>query len=190
VKYAEAAKADYYQRLHDENAAFQRNNWLTDEVSTLKALGGDSILELGCGNGLFLDEASRIWSRVVGVDWARSSVLDEVLGRCRNVQFEQEDVRIWAPTEKFDIVASADFLEHIAPHDLSKLIERISTFGRFHFHKIACYDDGHSHLSIFPPIEWLAAFSAAVPHEKWRIAKEASRKGSLEKRVICVVNAD
>lgn len=188
MKYAESAKPDYYQRLHDENAAFQRNNWLIEEVSTLKAFGGTSILELGCGNGLFLDEAARIWDEVVGVDWARSPVMDEVLRRSPNVRFEHVDVRVWSPGVKFDIVASADFLEHIAPHDLEALIRTIASFGRVQYHKIACYDDGHSHLSILPPNDWINVFAAAVPGGNWRIAKEVSRKGATDKKVICVVN--
>lgn len=188
MKYLDAASANYYQRLHDENLAFQRNNWLVEEVTTLKGFGGKSVLELGCGNGLFLAEAALIWDKVVGVDWARSPVIDGVLRRFKNVRFEQVDVRNWAPNAVFDIVASADFFEHIAPQDLKNLIRAVVSFGRIQYHKIACYDDGHSHVSIFSPNEWLDVFAAAAPQENWRIAKEGFRKGLVDKKVICIVN--
>lgn len=187
MKYPEAAKPDYYQRLHDESPAFQRNNWLLDEIDELRKYGGKSILELGCGNGLFLEMAARIWSDVLGVDWARSPVLDEILKRCPNVRFQQVDVRAWRPHGLFDLVVSADFLEHIHPDHLPWLIATIATFGRIHYHKIACYDDGHSHLSILPPERWLSLFIGAAPGLTWRVASQRVRKGDPEKIVPVLV---
>jgi SAM-dependent methyltransferase len=189
MKYAESAQADYYQRLHDVNAAFQGNNWLLDEISVLRALGGRSILELGCGNGLFLRAAAPHWEEVVGVDWAKSPVIESVLKEHGNVRFEQADVRTWRPGRQFHIVASADFLEHIPPPDLPALIAAAATCGPRQFHKIACYDDGHSHLSIFPPEQWIELFERAAPGVAWRIHSRLSRKGDPNKTVVMVLGA-
>jgi cyclopropane fatty-acyl-phospholipid synthase-like methyltransferase len=189
MKYPDSKSADYYQRLHDEAPAFRQNNWLLDEVATLRSLGGRSILELGCGNGLFLREAAAIWDEVVGVDWARSPVLDSVLAEHPNARFEQADLRIYSPGRTFDVVASADFLEHIAPGDLPALVAAASTFGPRQLHKIACYDDGHSHLSILPPERWMRVFRDAAPAFLWRIHGQTERKGNPQKPVIVIVGA-
>jgi cyclopropane fatty-acyl-phospholipid synthase-like methyltransferase len=61
------ANADYYQQLHDSNRAFIDNNWLLPELDALRALGGRSILEVGCGNGRFLELAAQHWESVVGI---------------------------------------------------------------------------------------------------------------------------
>lgn len=177
--------ASYYQSLHDENPAFRNNNWMTQDVDTLLAYGGSSLLELGCGNGRFLAIAAAHWSRVVGVDWARSPVLDEILATSRNVEFIQSDVLAWASEEVFDLVVSADFLEHLAPAALPGALAAFHRLGRNHFHRIACYDDGHSHLSIFPPEKWLELFEAAAPGA-YRVLSVEARKGNADKLVITV----
>lgn len=176
--------ADYYQQLHDQSPAFQGNNWLLADLESLRGVGGESILELGCGNGLFLEQAAASWSRVAGLDWARSPVLEGILARCPNVSFEQADVLAWQPRETFDIVASADFLEHLPPELLPVTLQRIHGFGRAQFHRIACYDDGHSHLSIYPPEQWLALFAAVDP--AYRLLSSEPRKGNPANLVITI----
>lgn len=183
----EGIGADYYQKLHDENPAFQNNNWLLEDLALLQQQGGKSILELGCGNGMFLERAAAHWSRVAGLDWARSPVLDGVLARAINVEFVQADVLTWKPAEHFDIVASADFLEHLPPALLADALRQIHGFGRAQFHRIACYDDGHSHLSIYPPEHWLRLFSDVAPGE-YRLLSCQPRKGNPLNLVITVGN--
>jgi 2-polyprenyl-3-methyl-5-hydroxy-6-metoxy-1,4-benzoquinol methylase len=179
--------ATYYQALHDDNPAFQRNNWLIQDLEVLRVSGGTSLLELGCGNGRFLAVAAKHWSRILGIDWARSPYLDGVLREFPNVAFEQADISSWAPSQPFDLVASADFLEHLAPDDLEATLQRIHGFGHRHFHRIACYDDGHSHLSIFPPSHWLELFSRIAPGA-YRLRTDEPRKGDAEKRVITIAS--
>lgn len=177
--------ATYYQALHDEHPAFQNNNWMTQDLDTLRKVGGSSLLELGCGNGRFLAAASAHWERVVGVDWARSPVIDEIITASRNVEFIQCDVLAWASDEVFDLVVSADFLEHLDPAALPHALAAFHRLGRNHFHRIACYDDGHSHLSIFPPETWLGLFNAAVPGA-YRLLSTEARKGNADKLVITI----
>lgn len=181
--------ADYYQHLHDSNPAFQNNNWLLDELSILSSLGGKSFLEVGCGNGRFLREASNSWSEVVGLDWARSPFIDGVLQDCPNVSFVQADARDFRWERPFDVLASADFLEHLAPENLLVTVTNLHTTGRINFHKIACYDDGHSHLSIFPPEWWLRLFNEAASGAGYRLHSVTPRKGDTSKLVISLTNA-
>ncbi|MFT4178110.1 MAG: class I SAM-dependent methyltransferase [Thermomonas sp.] len=177
--------AAYYQSLHDANPAFQGNNWLIQDLPLLREWGGTSILELGCGNGLFLERAVAIWPQVMGLDWAASPVLEDVRARHPGIGFVQADAMQWSPDEPFDIVASADFLEHLPPDRLPALLTRFHGFGRRHFHRIACYDDGHSHLSIFPPEIWMQLFEDVAPG-CYRLLSNEARKGQADKRVITV----
>lgn len=177
--------AAYYQTLHETHPAFQNNNWLTQDFEILRGWPGRSILELGCGNGRFLEKAADHWSRVVGVDWARSPVLDEVIERKPNVSFVQADTLSWQPTESFDVVVSADFLEHLPPEALPDALRRFHAFAPRHYHRIACYDDGHSHLSIYPPEWWVEMFERVAPGA-YRLMSSEARKGDQSKLVITI----
>ncbi|WP_439670927.1 class I SAM-dependent methyltransferase [Cupriavidus necator] len=180
--------AEYYQQLHDSNAAFQRNNWLLEEISSLRRIGGSSILELGCGNGLFLDVAANYWDTVVGLDWAVSPLIQNVLARHQNVSFVQRDAREYRPAEKFDIVTSADFLEHLPPEHLSALLINLDQLGENNYHKIACYDDGHSHLSILDAETWLGLFNRSSLRNDYRIVSKSYRKGNPNSEIIIISN--
>jgi len=57
-----------------------------------------------------------------------------------------------------DVICSADVLEHFAPRDIDAVVSKLVGAGPFQHHVIACYDDGHTHLSILPPAAWLAIF--------------------------------
>ncbi len=179
----------YYQKLHDSNPAFQANNWLLDEHETIGAIGGRRLLELGCGNGLYLERAAAVFAEVVGVDWARSQKLDEILARAPNVRFVQASVLDYRPEAPADVVVSADFLEHLPPAELTQALRAIHGFGAAGYHKIACYDDGHSHLSIFPPERWLELFIEATGDRSYRIHSQSSRKGRADYQVIVITNA-
>lgn len=181
--------AEYYQHLHDSNPAFQNNNWLLEELPLLASFCGQSFLEVGCGNGRFLREASTNWSEVVGLDWARSPLIDEVLQDCPNVRFVQADAREFRWERPFDVLASADFLEHLAPETLAATVSNLHATGRINFHKIACYDDGHSHLSIYPPDWWLRLFCEVAPGAGYRLHSVKPRKGDTSKLVITLTNA-
>lgn len=181
--------SDYYQMLHDTNPAFQNNNWLLEDVPLLKLLGGNSILEVGCGNGRFLREASSIWKSVVGLDWARSPLIESIQSECSNVEFIQSDVTRLSGARIFDLVVSADFLEHLMPELLPAAVAKLTSIGKINYHKIACYDDGHSHLSIFPPDWWLRLFNENAPRPEYCLHSIKPRKGDPNKLVVVLTNA-
>jgi SAM-dependent methyltransferase len=43
------------------------------------------------------------------------------------------------------------------------LIKKLCRASRWQYHVIACYDDGHSHLLVFDPETWRAAFRSVSP---------------------------
>jgi SAM-dependent methyltransferase len=182
--------ASYYQNLHDTNPAFMANNWLLTELAQLRksAQGVRSILELGCGNGRFLEAAADQWEHVTGVDWAKSRYLEKVLLEKSNVSFIQADISTLKLDQDYGLIVSADFLEHLPAHLLPGVIAESLRAGQFSFHKIACYDDGHSHLSILPPDSWLRLFHAHPEGQGMRIRSEEARKGNKNNLVITISN--
>lgn len=177
--------AAYYQGCHESNPAYQENNWLLDEMDRIAAFHASSVIELACGNGRFLDRAARHFATVYGCDWAVSPLLDRVLNEHANVAFFRTDLYTGLPPCRADLVVSADFLEHIAPDAVAGVIARIDTLAPKAFHKIACYDDGHSHLSVFEPRVWLELFHAADPG--YRIEREEHRYGDPSRKIAVFV---
>jgi SAM-dependent methyltransferase len=182
------ADAGYYQALHDRSTPYQTNNWLIDDLPALRAAGAGSILEVGCGNGLFLEHAAKHWDDVTGVDWARSPVLDRVLRENPGIRFIQQDIAAFRPERRYGLLASADFLEHLAPASLPEVLRRLHAAADVCYHRIACYDDGHSHLSVFRPRAWLRRFEEACPDAGYRIVGTSVRKGRRRKTVVVISN--
>jgi SAM-dependent methyltransferase len=178
----------YYQALHDTSSNYQTNNWLVEELPALRAIRADSILEVGCGNGLFLRHAAAHWPEVAGVDWARSPVLDGVLRDHPGIRFVQQDIAAFRAPRRYGLLASADFLEHLAPAALPEVIRRLHAAAEVSYHKIACYDDGHSHLSVFRPRAWLHLFQEACPDAGYRIVRTSYRKRGRRKAAVVVIS--
>jgi len=173
--------ADYYQRFHDQDPLYQTNNWLLSEIETIRSFGAKSLLELACGNGRFLECAAPYFERVIGCDWAISPRMDGVLSEHTNVYFSRVDLYQDLPPFLAELVASADFLEHLAPEALPTVLRRIDSLSAKAFHKIACYDDGHSHLSIFTPQCWLDLFQEVNP--AYRLDRVSFRNGDSEREI-------
>src|SRR5262245_61734829 len=77
IRYPMATTSDYYQHIHHTNDAYKTNNWLVSEIHSVLSISPRSILEVGCGNGRFLAAVKGHVELAIGVDWARSPILDE-----------------------------------------------------------------------------------------------------------------
>lgn len=144
----------YYQALHERDIGYKTNNWLISEFDKIAAAQPRKLLEIGCGNGRFLAAAAEVIPEVIGLDFAKSPELEKMPP---NVSFQQADL-LTCELPQVDLVCSADVLEHFPFEQLSHIAGKLSSAGRLQYHVIACYDDGHSHLSIMPPSSWLAVF--------------------------------
>jgi 2-polyprenyl-3-methyl-5-hydroxy-6-metoxy-1,4-benzoquinol methylase len=82
-----------------------------------KELSGKSILEVGCGNGLFLASVARLLphKELVGIDISAPVLPGEQDG----IRFIRADIIDFALEENFDVVYSEHVIEHIAPADLA-----------------------------------------------------------------------
>ena len=105
--------AEIYRRAH--RFVIQRETDLTPGslVAVLDAVEGQSVLEVGCGNGFLADQFSkhRLNRRVVGCD----IVVDEdVIARYPHVEFVEASAnKLPFDDHSFDCVASTHVLEHV-----------------------------------------------------------------------------
>lgn len=144
----------YYQHLHAENHLYQQNNWMVAAVFEIAAAKPATLMELGAGNGLFTRSIAGHVDSVIAVDWAKSPMMTDLPANCRFLQADitRDDL------PRADIVCSADVLEHLAFDALEPTIRKWCALAPLQHHIIACYDDGHSHLTIMPPGFWLYLF--------------------------------
>lgn len=172
--------ADDYQRLHNYDKGYQDNNWLVDHCDVIASARPTTIAEVGCGNGRFLRKIAPLVPRVIGLDWARSPQL-AVLPQ--NVEFRPTDV-LKDDLPAADICVSADVLEHFEPQAIPALLRKMHGSARYNYHVIACYDDGHSHCSVFHPGQWAALFKTISPD--YRLIATITRLGHAD-RIACVI---
>jgi SAM-dependent methyltransferase len=171
---------DYYRGLHGSDPAYIENNWLLRYKNVLIDLKPQSILEVGCGNAKFLEYALDKVPKLYGIDWAISSKL---ITQFPEITFLNEDIRI-AALPKVDLVCSADVMEHIHPDDIEHVLKKLHSKSDKSFHVIACYNDGHSHLTIMPPDAWLELFNQIG--EGYTI-RDIRKKQDLDGREIVVI---
>lgn len=153
-------QSSYYQDLHEGNDAYQENNWLTSELNEILLISGKgTVVEIGCGNGQFTRIVAPRVASVHAFDWAKSKYMESPPSK---VSFHHGDVRNQVIPQA-DVVCSADVLEHFAPKDLAPLVAKFCSAASGQHHVIACYDDGHSHLTVMPPSAWLALFKRFCP---------------------------
>ena len=61
--------ADFYARLSKKPWYYEQNKWEYDVATDIVAqLQPNSILEIGCGNGYFIQKISSLGVRITGVD--------------------------------------------------------------------------------------------------------------------------
>lgn len=171
----------FYQQLHREDHLYQVNNWLVDAIFEITKTKSDTILELGAGNGLFTRSIAGHVRSVIAIDWAKSSLMADLPANCR---FIQADIT-GNDLPKADLACSADVLEHISFEKLKPTIRRWLNLAPLQHHIIACYDDGHSHLTVMPPGFWLYVFKCCDPSFRL-VTIEVRRNDS--RQVVCTIS--
>jgi hypothetical protein len=145
----------YYSFLHATHEGFQQNNWLAPFARTLGRLKAKRVVECGTGNGAFASAIADYCSDVIGLDWAPSPHFPRYRA---GISFQLWDaLKDLVPPS--DLVCSADFLEHMPPIIVTDVLRNMLSAAPAQFHVMACYDDGHSHLTIESAEAWLSRFN-------------------------------
>lgn len=182
-KYSESFSPEYYQQQHETNRGFSVNNWLVNDIPEILSRSPKIITELACGNGMFSKQIAPYCTKVYAVDWAKSPILEPLPS---NVEYRCVNI-VEDPLPNSDLCCSSDFLEHLPNSSLENTIKKIVGAAKSGYHKIACYDDGHSHLSILPPWEWLQLFVNYGGYD-YRVKKVEFRRGDPTQAVVVISN--
>jgi len=103
---------------------FQSRNELIVNLIRKFSISRQTILEIGCGNGLVTEAISNAFppSKIIGTEYLESGLIN-ARERLPDVTFEQLDARDLDRSAEFDIVCAFDVLEHIdADLDVMKKI--------------------------------------------------------------------
>lgn len=105
----------------------QRDNNPKDKIVRLfrKELEGKSILDLGCGEGYFLESISRQLKHksLVGIDVS----IPPLSKNHQDIEFILSNIIRFDIKRQFDVVFSDQVLEHIAPADLNIHLESVKS---------------------------------------------------------------
>ena len=108
----------YYQELM-RGIPYARSRWEFEFVAS-RLVAGDSVLDLGCGAGHFLQRVERHAGRTVGVD-LNPDVTAELTGTGVEIHNKPFEDFAAAESRSFDLVSAFQVAEHIA--DVSTLLE-------------------------------------------------------------------
>ena len=97
-----------------------------DEASFVEALGGERILDAGCGNGRVAVELSRRGKHVVGID-NDADMLDLAKAKDASVIWMLADLAGVRLDERFDVIVMAgDVLHYVTPGFESVVVSNLS----------------------------------------------------------------
>jgi len=101
--------ADFYARISKNSWYYEQNKWefdiAADIVSRLKP---KDLLEIGCGNGFFLEKISSLDMNVEGVDINKDAVAS-----CKARGLKVEAANVFDITKSYDMVVLFQVLEHM-----------------------------------------------------------------------------
>ncbi|GAB4446665.1 MAG: hypothetical protein Fur0028_01300 [Bacteroidales bacterium] len=108
----------FYEQLLKQNQYYLPWKW-ENEQALHWISEKDSVLEIACGNGNFLKKASKKAAVCIGLDLMADSFKEE------NIEIIKEDYLSFfkTNTDKFDVIVSFQFLEHI--YDIDEFFQFI-----------------------------------------------------------------
>lgn len=101
--------ANFYARLSKNTWYYEQNKWEFDVASEIVLrMKPDDLLEIGCGNGFFLEKISALGLNVAGVDINRDAVAS-----CKAKGLHVDAVNVFEITQSYDTVVLFQVLEHM-----------------------------------------------------------------------------
>lgn len=113
--------ADFYARISKNPWYYEQEKWEFDVAAEIVAtIRPADLLEIGCGNGFFLEKISALGLNVEGVDINRDAV-----ATCKAKGLNADAVNVLEITKSYDMVVLFQVLEHM--EDAKELFEFMTT---------------------------------------------------------------
>lgn len=101
--------ADFYARLSKNPWYYEQSKWEYDVAADIVArLRPETLLEIGCGNGHFIEKISSLGVNIEGVDINQNAV-----SVCKSKGLKVDNVNVFDIQKSFDIVVLFEVLEHM-----------------------------------------------------------------------------
>jgi 2-polyprenyl-3-methyl-5-hydroxy-6-metoxy-1,4-benzoquinol methylase len=114
-----------FQKKGPQSSAQQRNNFVFEYLKKNRI---KNFLDIGCGTGNLVYEASKVTKFSHGIDFAKSMiVLAKKKFKQKNLKFENIDALKFNSDVKYDVVAANGFIEYFSKKDLEKITKKIHT---------------------------------------------------------------
>jgi len=162
-------KEKYTNAWKDGAEGRSRTNWVCFNYLKNKLNPNWKILDIGCGDGMFVELAIQMGLNIKGMDITLEGLkqhkpiikINQPIPNFAPKIENYYEVPIWETPFKdneFDFVLSSDVLEHIPPNLVDKSIQEIIRITKSKmFHCIATFKDNRMkyefHLTV-QPIEW------------------------------------
>ncbi|MBI1929965.1 methyltransferase domain-containing protein [Candidatus Poribacteria bacterium] len=110
-----------------EGSSYERSR-LQGLLEIVKQYPHDTILEVGCAEGVFTSKLSKIAKRVVAID-VSPTALARAKQRCKDVTFVQSSLQDFHWDSRFDLVVCAETLYYVK--DVAQAIQQLSNLGNY-----------------------------------------------------------
>jgi len=125
---------DDFERLFlwsDDPWNFQSSRYEKDRLEFLLQIINnypcDSILEVGCAEGIFTTHLQNIARQVVAIDISPTA-LSRARQRCPGTSFSQKDLRDFTSITRFDLVICSETLYYMK--DVAEAIDKLTSLGK------------------------------------------------------------
>ena len=111
-----------FKKKGPQSSAQQRNNFVYEYLKKRKI---KNYLDVGCGSGNLVYEASKVVKFAHGIDFAKSMiVLAKKKFKKNNIKFETKDVLSFDTKKKYDVISANGFIEYFSEKELKKITKK------------------------------------------------------------------
>jgi len=115
------SKKAHFKKIKLFNTTHERNLYVLDKLKFYKS---KSFLDVGCGSGDLVFEASKIVKKCIGIDFSSQMIKFAKKNYKNNkLKFINEDFFNYSLKEKFDLISANGFIEYLSLNDIVKFLK-------------------------------------------------------------------